>query len=75
MENGGLGNTIIGSIGDACLSEDCCFRDIASFHKNNYAICLFLKKSRGKYKYRKKLNKLHNLFYKTCYITETTVLI
>ena len=49
MENGGLGSTIIGSIGDACLSADCCFRDIASFHKNNYAICLFSKKSRGRF--------------------------
>ena len=31
MENGGLGDTIIGRIGDACLSADCCFSDIASF--------------------------------------------
>ena len=61
MENGGLGNTITGSIGDACPPEDRCFRDIASFHKNNYAICSFLKKSRGRYKYRKKLNKSYNL--------------
>ena len=54
MENGGLGDTIIGRIGYACLSEDCCFSDIASVLTKNYAICLFLKKSRGGYKYRKK---------------------
>ena len=33
MENGGLEDTIIGRIGDACLYEDCCFSDIASFIK------------------------------------------
>jgi hypothetical protein len=31
MENGGLGDTIIGRIGDACLSADCCCSDIANF--------------------------------------------
>ena len=35
MENGGLGDTIIGRIGDVCLSADCCFRDIASFLNKN----------------------------------------
>jgi len=31
MENGGLGDTILGRIGDVYLSADCCFSDIASF--------------------------------------------
>jgi hypothetical protein len=29
MENGGLGDPIMGRIGDACISADCCFSDIA----------------------------------------------
>ena len=29
MENGGLGDPIMGRIGDACISADCWFSDIA----------------------------------------------
>ena len=44
MENGGLGDTIIGRIGDACLSADCCCSDIANFlFIIFYAICFFFR--------------------------------
>ena len=41
MENGGLGDTIIGRIGYACLPADCCFSDIASFLKNIMQFVVF----------------------------------
>jgi hypothetical protein len=33
VESGGLGDTVVGRIGDECLCEDCCFSDISSFIK------------------------------------------
>ena len=62
MENGGLEDTIIGRIGDVFLSADCCFRDIASFLKKNYAICLFFFCICICLCFSLKINKLHNLF-------------
>ena len=58
MENGGLGDTIIGRIGDACLSADCCFSDIASFLKKKL-YNLFIFKERQRQIQIQKKTKLH----------------